>query len=161
MVTKIISGGQTGADLGGLWGARDAGFPTGGFAPKGYLTEIGPEVAPLQEFGLVDSGLDYVGRTELNAKHSDVTIWFGHSDTAGWIATQRSAKKHKKLFMDVTNWSPEKIAKFISPYRIINVAGNRESLNHGIFEKTRHTIKLSLDIVKTLDNDLKLQDDRK
>ena len=43
MVTKIISSGQTGADLGGLWGARDAGFPTGGFAPKGYLTIIAGE----------------------------------------------------------------------------------------------------------------------
>ena len=34
---KIISGGQTGADRGALEGARKAGIPTGGTAPKGYI----------------------------------------------------------------------------------------------------------------------------
>lgn len=36
---KIISGGQTGADMGGLEAAREYGFPTGGYAPKGWMTE--------------------------------------------------------------------------------------------------------------------------
>ena len=84
---------------------------------KGYLTEIGPEVAPLQEFGLVDSGLDYVGRTELNAKHSDVTIWFGHSDTAGWIATHRLSEI-EIIYLELT-LSPSFIAFYSSRIDII------------------------------------------
>ena len=80
---KIISGGQTGADQGGLYGARDAGFPTGGYAPSGFLTEDGPEPELLKGFGLVDSGLDYTGRTELNVRESDITLWFGNTGTPG------------------------------------------------------------------------------
>ena len=49
---KIISGGQTGADLGGLEGARDAGIETGGWAPAGYRTEIGDQEELLKGFGL-------------------------------------------------------------------------------------------------------------
>jgi hypothetical protein len=36
---KVISGGQTGADQGGLRAAKAAGIPTGGWAPRGWLVE--------------------------------------------------------------------------------------------------------------------------
>ena len=60
---KIISGGQAGADQGGLLGARDAGLPTGSTAPKGWRTEDDP--APwLVDFGLVESkSPSYAART--------------------------------------------------------------------------------------------------
>ena len=38
MVTKIISGGQTGADQPGPAVAKHLGIPTGCFVPKGFLT---------------------------------------------------------------------------------------------------------------------------
>ena len=38
--SKIISGGQTGADMGGLLAAKDLGIRTGGWMPKGWLTEL-------------------------------------------------------------------------------------------------------------------------
>ena len=54
MLTKIISGGQTGVDAAALRAAKAVGIPTGGTAPKGWLTEDGP--APwLAEYGLVES----------------------------------------------------------------------------------------------------------
>jgi hypothetical protein len=40
MLERVISGGQTGADQGGLRAARACGIPTGGWAPRGWLTEI-------------------------------------------------------------------------------------------------------------------------
>ena len=43
MLKKIISGGQTGADREALETARDLGIETGGFVPKGWLTEDGPD----------------------------------------------------------------------------------------------------------------------
>lgn len=41
MIEKIVSGGQTGADQGGLEAAEELGIPTGGWAPAGYYTEQG------------------------------------------------------------------------------------------------------------------------
>jgi hypothetical protein len=38
---KIISGGQTGADIGALKAAKECGFATGGMAPYRYWTEKG------------------------------------------------------------------------------------------------------------------------
>jgi hypothetical protein len=42
MLELVISGGQTGADQGGLRATRACGIPTGGWAPRGWLTEAGP-----------------------------------------------------------------------------------------------------------------------
>ena len=71
---KVISGGQTGADQGGLYGALDADLPTGGWIPKGYPTERGP--APdLIRFGLVETvSPDYPERTERNVTDSDGNV---------------------------------------------------------------------------------------
>src|SRR3546814_1555156 len=70
-VTLVISGGQTGADQGGLLGARDAGVRTGGTAPRDWRTEDG--AAPwLAEFGLVESQRkSYAARTRANAEAAD------------------------------------------------------------------------------------------
>ena len=77
MVFKIISGGQTGADTGGLYGARDAGIPTGGFAPYSFCTEKGYAPWLGTKFGLVDSGTNYKQRTAMNVGAADITLWFG------------------------------------------------------------------------------------
>jgi integrase len=42
VIEKVVTGGQAGADQGGLRAARAAGIATGGFAPKGWATEAGP-----------------------------------------------------------------------------------------------------------------------
>lgn len=42
MLTKIISGGQTGADQAGIDVAIKLNIPHGGWIPKGRLTEDGP-----------------------------------------------------------------------------------------------------------------------
>lgn len=39
MIERIISGGQFGADMGGLLGASDVYVSTGGTAPYGWLTK--------------------------------------------------------------------------------------------------------------------------
>ncbi len=41
MITKLISGGQTGADRGGLDAAIHCGLPHGGWCPKGRKAEDG------------------------------------------------------------------------------------------------------------------------
>ena len=162
MPLKIISGGQSGSDQGGLFGARDAGFPTGGYAPSRFYTEDGPRPALLLDFGLVDSGLNYVGRTRLNARNSDFTIWFGNVDSPGGVATKREVLKAKKVFFDASYASPERIAEVLShSQNAVNIAGNRESHAKGICEYVRETIKTSLELLKTYNNDLKPFDTRR
>ena len=42
---RVISGGETGADQGGMEAAIDLGLPTGGTAPPNFRTESGPNMA--------------------------------------------------------------------------------------------------------------------
>lgn len=154
MVTRIISGGQTGADQGGLFGARDAGIPTGGYAPKNFLTEDGSCPRLLHEFGLVDSGFDYVGRTYLNVRHSNITIWFGKANSRGFYATRKAATTEgrrfleARIFTDAPGDNEVSLAELMNGYSVINIAGNRESGNPGIFDLTRLRVYRALKIIE-------------
>lgn len=80
---KIISGGQTGADTGALLAAVDLGIKTGGWAPKGWITEKGPN-PELRKFKLVQhSSPNYPPRTRMNITDADLTVIFGDIFTPG------------------------------------------------------------------------------
>lgn len=136
---KIISGGQTGADRAGLDAARECRLQTGGFAPKYYQTEDGPDYS-LISYNLIDSGLNYTGRTELNVIHSDITLWFGIGDSAGYKATYSYCLKYQKPFYNATGKSSDEIRTAINGYTIINIAGNRASKNREIYLSTYKTL---------------------
>ena len=53
-VTRIISGGQTGADQAGLYAGKALGLETGGVAPMDWMTEYG-ESTWLAEYGLTEA----------------------------------------------------------------------------------------------------------
>lgn len=141
-VTKIISGGQTGVDTIGLQVAKELGIETGGKAPKGFLREEGIDNEDIASYGLEeitdeeqadytkrkDKKDPYTGRTELNVRNSDGTVYFNvGSDTAGLIATRRSAKEWNKPFIE--NPTAEELRQWIKDNNIktLNVAGNRGS----------------------------------
>lgn len=141
-VTKIISGGQTGVDTIGLQVAKELGIETGGKAPKGFLREKGIDNEDIASYGLeeitdeeqadytkrTDKKDPYTGRTELNVRNSDGTVYFNvGSDTAGLIATRRSAKEWNKPFIE--NPTAEELRQWIKDNNIktLNVAGNRGS----------------------------------
>jgi len=140
---KIISGGQTGADRGALEAAKECGFETGGYAPKNYLTENGFDYS-LKAFGLIDSGLNYTQRTALNVREGDITIWFGSNDSAGYAATRRACKTYHKYLITVTDCNDNEIRQLIHNMKIVNVAGNRESLSPGIQQKVKTMMKAVL-----------------
>lgn len=137
---KIISGGQTGADQGGLEAAFDLGIPTGGWAPKGYKTENGPNFDLRDKYKLIEIHSDsYRPRTIKNVAKSDITLLFGNQNSPGSKLTQHSAKEYGKpcfnIFPNGLLQEPvDHIIKFIleNHGRTINVAGNRESKNPGI-----------------------------
>jgi len=73
-VVKIVSGGQTGADRGGLDAAIELGIPHAGWCPKGRRAE--DEIIP-SKYLLKESGSSYyVKRTEQNVDDSTATVIF-------------------------------------------------------------------------------------
>ena len=141
-ITKIISGGQTGVDTIGLQVAKELGIETGGTAPKGFLRETGIDNEDISSYNLVEITDEeqadytkrknkkdpYTGRTELNVRNSDGTVYFYTSDDKiGMLATQRSAKEWNKPF--IVNPSVEQLRDWIieNNIKVLNVAGNRGS----------------------------------
>lgn len=122
----IISGGQTGVDRMGLEVAKKFCLKTGGWAPKGYRTDMGPDPS-LANFQLVeDESDDYRPRTIKNATESDFTLWFGNTGSPGGKLTKQAARGR---FRD--NPTPAQVYYILSnnPYAVINIAGNRASTN--------------------------------
>ena len=144
-VTKIISGGQTGADRLGLEVAKELGIKTGGIAPKGYKTEKGADIS-LKELGLTeDSSSSYNPRTEKNVKASDGTVVFGDLNSAGSKLTINLLKQNNKPY--IANPTTEELAKFLNDNNIqtLNVAGNRGSkLSSSQIESYKKTLRDAL-----------------
>ena len=97
MIKRVISGGQTGADQAGLAVAKRLGIPTGGFVPKGFLTEAGPRPDLAAEYGLEETDTSaYPERTERNVRPADGTVVFGDARSRGSMLTARLCRRHGK-----------------------------------------------------------------
>ena len=146
----IISGGQDGADQGGLIASARLGLPTGGIAPHGWLVSTGTAQDLLQSYGLIegppaksDAGA-YRIRTVLNAAQADGTIIFGSVDPAtdkGSYLTLQLARWYAEsagkayCHVEVADLLPQNMQATIAAIRewledgdirILNVAGNRQ-----------------------------------
>jgi hypothetical protein len=80
-ISKIVSGGQTGADRGGLDAAIQLGIPHGGWCPKGRKAEDG--VIPAIYLLVETDSADYRIRTEKNVVDSDATAVFTSGELSG------------------------------------------------------------------------------
>ena len=131
---KIVSGAQTGVDLGALDAALNTGLLCGGWCPEGRYNEEGslPDKYPLKE--LKDG--HYIERTLENVLDSDGTliIYFKQLE-GGTELTLRFCIEREKPYqlIDATEVSSvraaEKLVGFIksSSIQTLNVAGPRAS----------------------------------
>ena len=71
---KIVSGGQTGVDRGGLQAAIDLGLDWGGWAPKGWRAENGTIPPLYREKMREHASANYLGRTRRNVVDSHATL---------------------------------------------------------------------------------------
>ena len=134
-IIKIISGGQTGADRGGLDAAIELGIPHGGWCPAGRLAEDGkvPEKYNLQEL----YSRFYAHRTEQNVIDTDATLIFTYGTPQGGSKrTIDFARTHGKPYLwvnlnDTDNNAVENIVEWLNNLPIeqitLNIAGSRAS----------------------------------
>lgn len=163
---KIISGGQTGADQGGLLAAHVFGILTGGTAPDKYMTSKGSNLL-LEAFGLKAVG-SLQSRTRRNIVDSDATVILAvDMQSPGTIKTRQLCMELKRPFLaidltaaatafgdtgsvpvELRNKMCEALHAFILEHRVgvLNVAGNRER-----HEDNRITHITALIIGETLD----------
>jgi hypothetical protein len=132
-IEKIVSGGQTGADLAALDFAIERGIPHGGWCPAGRKAEDGTIDLRYNLKETPSSG--YVQRTKRNVRDSDGTVIFsiGENLSGGSLKTLEFAQKHEKpwLYLSAarTEDASRRLWQFVEDnhIRVLNVAGSRAS----------------------------------
>lgn len=134
---KIISGGQIGADRGGLDAALTLGISHGGWCPKGRKAEDG--VIPSHYQLTETASASYLKRTEWNVRDSDATLIFTDTIplTGGTKRTLDFVLKYERSHLVVAMNQPnavEELRQWFATFRpaVLNVAGPRESKVPGI-----------------------------
>jgi hypothetical protein len=139
-LARIVSGGQTGVDLAALDAALAAGFPCGGWVPRGRCNEDGvlDRRYPVAE---TDSRT-LARRTEWNVRDADATLILSRGPLRGGSAlTETLARCYAKpcLHLDLAVLSPEDAADRIARWldeigcAVLNVAGPRRSNDTEIY----------------------------
>lgn len=135
MISKIVSGGQTGVDRAALDVALSLGLPCGGWVPHGRRAEDGrlPAHYPMREAATAA----YPQRTRLNVRDSDATLILTRGAPAGGTAfTIACAKRLGRpcLLVDLTSPHLDAVRGWLRDHavRVLNVAGPRESSAPGI-----------------------------
>lgn len=151
-VEKIISGGQTGADQGGLAAGQALGLKLGGWLPQGWRTDEGPR-PDLAQLGLQEHwSPKYPPRTAANVQGADGTLIILGRVSSGTALTQRLCQQYRKPY-HVVELADIQLREEVDAFRhwlrenrirVLNVAGNRERIFPGIFAATRDFIVTAL-----------------
>ncbi len=149
-IAAIRSGGQTGADRGGLDAAREAGIPICGWCPPGGLAEDLPEppgllaAYPELKEGAADG---YVERTALNVRDSHATLIVaptGIEPRSGTEMTVRFAQDYGRPCLVVRGMADLDAARSwvdeLERGITLNIAGPRESKTPGTYAVTKQLV---------------------
>jgi hypothetical protein len=151
ILPTIISGFQSGADIGAIKAALALSLRTGGFMPKGFKTENGNKPEYKQYGAIETSSSNYTQRTIENIKSSDVTIIFDFKKSIGSLNTRSYCIKFNKpcLYLN-KDFNYLDIVEFLKKHNpsVINIAGNRESVSTGIEQTVYETMLKVLKIWK-------------
>lgn len=151
MISKIISGGQTGVDQAALDVAIELGIPHGGWIPKGRKTENGalPDKYRLKEMPTSS----YAKRTEQNIIDSEGTLIISLGPlTGGSELTRKTAILHDRpcIHIDLGTLNTLQAIKTVRSWivhhgiEILNIAGPRAGENPEIYDMAVKTLKAVL-----------------
>ena len=151
MISKIISGGQTGVDQAALDVAIELGIPHGGWIPKGRKTENGalPDKYRLKEMPTSS----YAKRTEQNIIDSEGTLVISPGPlTGGSELTRKTAILHDRpcIHIDLVTLNTLQAIKTVRSWivhhgiEILNIAGPRAGENPEIYDMAVKTLKAVL-----------------
>ncbi|MEK7505547.1 MAG: putative molybdenum carrier protein [Patescibacteria group bacterium] len=151
MISKIISGGQTGVDRAALDFAIKNNIAHSGFCPKGRRSEDGiiPDKYNLTE---TDSP-DYLTRTAMNVKNSDGTLIITRGNPEGGTRETINLcirnNKPKFIISSEHKFRTQEFFYWVKENNIatLNVAGPRESKQPGI---ARHTNRVLTELFTAL-----------
>lgn len=147
--TRIISGGQTGADRGALDAGLELGLEIGGACPRGRRAEDGriPDRYPLIEL----PSRDYAARTEANVIDADATLLVTRgAPTGGSALTAAIARRRGKpllhLDLDAEDEPAAQLRAWLDRHAVatLNVAGPRASGCPGIAADVRALLVAAL-----------------
>ena len=140
LIKKIISGGQSGADIAGIDAAMANNFPYGGWIPKDRRVEDSHLSEKYQLQKLPVSG--YAEWTEQNVIDSDGTVIFVHGRLSGDSdLTRKLAEKHDRPWLHLNmkehtiQEAVERLSEWCSENQIeiLNVAGRSASKDPDIY----------------------------
>lgn len=140
---RIVSGGQTGADVAALDWAIARGVEHGGWCPKGRRSEKG-RIPP--QYNLTETPLaNYLQRTEWNVRDSGATVIFTLEDRleGGSKRTAQFAEKTGRPWLHFRpSVHPKFLIQFLLQHKVttLNVAGKRESSAPGIYRLVFDTL---------------------
>ena len=152
LVSLVRSGGQTGADRGGLDAARDAGVPICGWCPAGGLAEDMPEppgVRALYPELVEGPSSGYVERTAWNVRDAHATLIVAPAGLEPKSGTEMTARfaldfgrpvlvvKSMDDLPQIRTWLAGVGQRGIT----LNVAGPRESKLPGVYALTRAIVR--------------------
>ncbi len=144
---RIVSGGQSGADIAALDWAISHGVVHGGWCPKGRRSEDGP-IEP--HYQLNETPLaSYLQRTEWNVRDSDATVVFSLDDSLDG-GSRRTAQFADKFGKPWLHFRPSVHPKFLAQFLVrqnvttLNVAGKRESSAPGIYRFVFDTLERAI-----------------
>jgi hypothetical protein len=147
-VSRIVSGGQAGADRAAFDFAFENGIEIGGFVPHGRLAEDGPINAKYPNL-LETNSSDPFERTRLNVESGDATLIVSRGPLAGGSRfTLEFALETAKpvLHINLYQGSSEDAAIAVREWlienrvRILNVAGPRSSEDPGIYSAVKELL---------------------
>ncbi len=101
MIRKLVTGGQAGAEQAAWAAARRAGVETGGYMPRGFLTEEGAATRLGALYNAVEFPFDDARRIRANLRRADGLFWLGDADSPGAADVFAACRELGKPFLAV------------------------------------------------------------
>ena len=138
-VTRILSGGQTGADRAALDAAVALGLPYGGWCPPGgWAEDLTEPPGLLARYPMLEEATDTSTRTRWNVRDSDATLVLLLTDLSVSAGTRLTVEVAAELGRPWLVTHPDDVPSIVGWLAdrdggVLNVAGPRETEDPGIY----------------------------